>query len=248
MALIKLSKSSINSKEIQSVVKVLRKEFLGMGKEVISFENLLTKYFKRETVCLVNGFSALHIALEACGIGENDEVLVPSLTYVATFQAISASGAKPIPCDVDLENLNISIDDIKKITKKTKAIMPVWFAGNPAGLKDIYRLAKKKKLRVIEDAAHAFGSKINNKIIGSFGDICCFSFDGIKNITSGEGGCVVTNNKKIIKILKEKRVLGIKILKNPSKWKPKVKTQGWRYHMSNIMAAIGIIQFKKKSI
>ena len=249
MALIRLSKSSIGNEEIKNVNRILKKEFLGMGNEVISFEKKLSKYFKREVVCVVNGFSALHLSLEACGIGKKDEVLVPSLTYVATYQAISASGAKPISCDVDFETLNISVNEIKKkITPNTKAIMPVWFGGNPSGIFEIYKIAKKFKLRVIEDSAHAFGSYINDKLVGSFGDISCFSFDGIKNITSGEGGCVVTNDKIIIKKLKEKRVLGIKIKKNQNKWSPQVTTQGWRCHMSNLMAAIGSAQFNKKNL
>ena len=247
MALIKLSKSSLDKNEIFNVSKVLKKEFLGMGEEVFSFEKKLKKFFNRETVCVVNGFSALHLALESCGVGRDDEVLVPSLTYVATYQAIAATGATPISCDVDLDSLNISTEEIKKkITTKTKAIVPVWFGGNPDGIKEIYSIAKKFNLRVIEDAAHAFGSIIDKKNIGSFGDITCFSFDGIKNITSGEGGCVVTNDRSVIKILKEKRVLGIKIGRGKNKWAPKVNIQGWRYHMSNIMAAIGHAQFKKK--
>ena len=249
MALIKLSKSSLNNKEIQKVNKVLKKEFLGMGKEVNSFENKLSNYFKRDVVCVVNGFAALHLALEANEIGVDDEVLVPSLTYVATFQAISAVGAKPVSCDIDLETLNISVSEIKKkISSKTKAIMPVWFGGNPEGIFDIYRIAKTFNIRVIEDSAHAFGSQIKNKLIGSFGNISCFSFDGIKNITSGEGGCIVSSDKRIIKKIKEKRVLGIRLKHANKKWQPQVNTQGWRYHMSNIMAAIGLVQFDKKNL
>ena len=249
MAIIRLSKSSLDKNEISNVTKVLKKEFLGMGSEVFLFENKLKKFFKRDVTCVINGFSALHLSLEACGIGDNDEVLVPSLTYVATYQAITACGAKPISCDIDLESLNISIDDIKKkISYRTKAIMPVWFGGSAKGINEIYKIAKKNKLRVIEDAAHAFGSTIDKKLIGSFGDIACFSFDGIKNITSGEGGCVVSSDKRFNKILREKRVLGIKNNKNSNKWLPKVNIQGWRCHMSNIMAAIGLAQFKKKNV
>ena len=136
------------------------------------------------------------------------------------------------------------IDAEKKITSKTKAIIPVHYAGNTGNLDKVYKLAKKYKIRVIEDAAHAFGSKYKNKKIGSFGDIVCFSFDGIKNITSGEGGCVVTKDKKVLNNIKISRVLGIKKnIKNNLKFE--VHKQGWRYHMSNIMAAIGIEQLKK---
>jgi dTDP-4-amino-4,6-dideoxygalactose transaminase len=145
----------------------------------------------------------------------------------------------------------IDINDVKKkISKKTKAIMPVHFAGNPANLKDIYKLAKKNNLFVIEDAAHAFGSYYKKKLIGSLGDIVCFSFDGIKTITSGEGGCIVTSNKKLIDNIKNSRLLGIvgdteKRYAKKRSWDFDVKYQGWRYHMSDIMAAIGVEQLKK---
>lgn len=249
MALIRLSKSSIGNEEIRNVNKVLKNEFLGMGSEVFAFEKKLSKYFKRNTICVANGFSALHLAIESLNLKNNDEVLVPSLTFVASFQAITAAGAKPIACDVDLETLNLSVEDLKKkINKKTKVIMPVWFGGNLSGYDEIYKIAKKNKIRVIEDAAHAFGSKKNNILVGSEGDISCFSFDGIKNITSGEGGCIVCDDKKLSKLIKEKRVLGIKIHRNQKKWSPKVQVQGWRYHMSNIMAGVGLAQFKKKDV
>jgi len=131
--------------------------------------------------------------------------------------------------------------------------MPVHYAGGVGDLKEIYEFAKKFNIRVVEDAAHAFGTKYKNKLIGSQGDIACFSFDGIKNITSGEGGCVVTNDKKVIQSIKDSRLLGIqgdtkKRYKNARTWVPVVNHQGWRYHMSNIMAAIGIVQLKRFKI
>lgn len=128
--------------------------------------------------------------------------------------------------------------------------MPVHYAGNVGNLDEIYKFAKKFNIRVIEDAAHAFGSIFKNKLIGSQGDIVCFSFDGIKNITSGEGGCIVTKDTKVIKSVQDIRLLGIvddsnKRYKNSRTLTPTVNQQGWRYHMSNIMAAIGLIQLKR---
>ena len=184
MKLLRLSKSVISIRERKAVEKVLKKGFLGMGPEVYQFEKDLKSFFKREVVCFNSGTAALQIALQASGIGANDEVLVPSITYVASYQAISATGAKPISCDIDLKNMQVSLIDLKKkVTKKTKAIMPVHFAGSASQINETYKFAKKNNLRVIEDAAHAFGTKINGRKIGSFGDITCFSFDGIKNIT-----------------------------------------------------------------
>ena len=249
--LIRLSKSNISNKEIVAVKKVLKLGFLGMGQQVKLFENKLSTFFKRKVVCFNSGTAAIHVALQSCGIGRGDEVLVPSITYVATFQAISASGAKPVCCDINQNNLHISLKDIKKkITSKTKAIIPVHIAGYSENLSEIYKFAKKKNLRVIEDAAHAFGSKYKKKLIGSFGDIACFSFDGIKNITSGEGGCLVSRDKKIIKNAKDIRLLGVKNdtekrYSGHRSWITDVEQQGWRYHMSDINAAIGIAQFKR---
>ena len=249
--MIKLSKSSITKFEIEQVKKVLKNQFLGMGPEVKRFEDLLKKFFKRDVCCFNSGTAALQIALQTCGIGRGDEVLVPCITYVATYQAISATGAKPILCDINIKSLDISIDDAKKkFTKKTRAIIPVHFSGHPCNLKKIYKFSKVKRIKVIEDSAHAFGSMYDKKKIGSQGYINCFSFDGIKNITSGEGGCIVTNDKEIIRKAKVYRSLGVindaKLrYEKKKKWNYNVKEQGWRYHMSDINAAIGIAQLKR---
>ena len=148
-------------------------------------------------------------------------------------------------------DLTIDLEDAKKrLTINTKAIMPIHYSGNPGDLDDIYSFARENNLRVIEDAAHAFGSLYKKKLIGSFGDICCFSFDGIKNITSGEGGSIITRDQSVIDRVKDLRLLGVSKdsdnrYKNQRTWDFNVSTQGWRYHMSNIMAAIGIEQLKK---
>ena len=162
--MIRVSKSSISNKEIESVKKVLKNQFLGMGPEVKRFEDLLRKFFKRDVCCFNSGTAALQIALQSCGIGRGDEVLVPCITYVATYQAISATGAKSILCDIDIKTLDISIEDAeRKFTKKTRAIIPVHFSGHPCNLKKIYRFSKVKKIKVIEDSAHAFGSVYKKK-------------------------------------------------------------------------------------
>tara|TARA_Y100001958_G_C21173117_1_gene504474 strand:- start:40 stop:1167 length:1128 start_codon:yes stop_codon:yes gene_type:complete len=249
--MIRLSKSCLSIREIRNVKRILKKEFLGMGAEVKKFEDELKAFFKRKVLCVNSGTAALHLALQACSIKRGDEVLVPAITYLATFQAISATGAKPVMCDVNLEDLNISLESAKKnFTKKTKAIIPVHFMGHPCDLDKIYKFAKEKKIRVIEDSAHAFGSFYKTKKIGSIGDINCFSFDGIKNITSGEGGCVVTNDKKILTKVSNSRLLGVigeskKRYNGDRNWRYEVKEQGWRYHMSDINAAIGRAQLSR---
>ena len=252
--MIKLSKSVIGAEEKRAVLNVLEGEFLGMGKKVQEFEQRLTDFFGREAVCVVNGTAALHLALQACGIGPGDEVIAPSLTYVATFQAISATGAIPVACDINPETLQIDISSIKKhITRNTKAIVPVHYSGQPCELDKIFEIAKANRLRVIEDAAHALGSHYYNRKIGSFGDIACFSFDGIKNITSGEGGCVVSDDIEVLRKIKDSRLLGVekdteKRFSGQRSWLFDVNSQGWRYHMSDLMAAIGIEQLKKIAI
>ena len=249
--LIRLSKSVLNNEEIEAVSKVLKNEYLGMGKQVLNFENELNAFFNSKTVCVNSGTAAIQLALQAVGVERGDEVLVQSLTYLATYQAISALGAIPVSCDILSDSFTIDLKDAKtKITSKTKVILPVHYASNPGNLDEIYEFANTYDLRVVEDAAHAFGSLYKKNIIGSIGDVVCFSFDGIKNITSGEGGAVVTKNKEVIDYIKDARLLGIendssKRYENKRSWDFDVKNQGWRYHMSDIMASIGRIQLKK---
>ena len=251
--LIRLSKSVIGKEEILAVSKVLQNGFLGMGKEVYKFENELNLFFNSHSVCVNSGTAAIQLALQAVGLKKGDEVLVQSLTYLATFQAISALGAIPIACEINEESFTIDLNDAKnKLSNKTKVILPVHFGSNPGNLDEIYDFAKTHKLRIVEDAAHAFGSIYNNEMIGSIGDVICFSFDGIKNITSGEGGAVVSRNSEVIDLVKDIRLLGvendsIKRYKNKRSWDFDVKNQGWRYHMSDIMASIGRVQLNKFS-
>ena len=251
--MIRLSKSCLGEAEKQAVSRILDKEYLGMGEEVQLFENELTSLFKRPVVCVSSGTAALQLALESLGIDYGDEVLVQSLTYVASFQAISATGAKPISCEVDSSTFCFDIKDAKqKISKKTRAIMPVHYSGGVGELDQIYLFAEEYGLRVIEDAAHAFGTSYKGKKIGSFGDIACFSFDGVKNITSGEGGCVTSDDPEVIRKIKDIRLLGVekdteKRYSGKRSWEFNVKSQGWRYHMSDVMASIGRVQLSRFS-
>ncbi len=250
---IRLSKSSISKAEKEAVLRVLDKEYLGMGEEVKLFEEKIKNYLETsmDVVCVSTGTSALHLALSALGVKEGDEVLVPSLTYVASYQAISATGAKPISCEINPNTLFIDINDAKaKITKSTKVIMPVHYASSSKGIDEVYKLAKEFNLRVLEDAAQAFGSKQDGKLVGTQGDVICFSFDGIKNITSGEGGAILSNDKDLIQKVQDGRLLGVekdtdKRYSGQRSWDFDVNNQGFRYHMSNIMAAIGIVQIDR---
>lgn len=246
------SKPSIGKEELDQVQKVFDSNWLGMGDFVSKFETEIEKYIGNGIAIAVNsGTSALHLALETIGIEKGDEVIVPSLTFCASVQVVTALGAIPIFCEVNLNDLNVDIEDIKsKISSKTKAIIPVHYCGIASDMDSLIEIKNDLGIHIIEDAAHAFGSLYNGKKIGSFGDICCFSFDPIKNITCGEGGAIIVNDEELAGLIRKKRVLGI----DKDGWQRytenglgyyDVSTQGFRYHMSNINAAIGLAQLTK---
>jgi dTDP-4-amino-4,6-dideoxygalactose transaminase len=251
---IRLSKSVVGKKELEAVSEViLNIGYLGMGSEVLNFESEIADYLGvsvENVICVNTGTSALQLAVESV-IKPGDEVLVPSLTFLSSYQAITAAGGVPVSCEVYNESLTIDIEDAaSKITNKTRAVMPVHYASNPANLFRVYDFAKSNNLRVVEDAAHAFGCSVNQKKIGSFGDIICFSFDGIKNITSGEGGAIVAFDPDNLSFIKDARLLSIekdseKRYVGQRSWDFDVKHQGYRFHMSNIFAAIGRVQLKR---
>lgn len=250
--MIPVSKPSIGAEELEAVKKVFDTAWLGLGSTVFEFENKLKEYLGAKNVIAVNtGTSALHIVLDAFGVAEGDEVIVPSLTFCASIQVITALRAIPVFCEIDPDTLNIDLTDVKKlITPKTKAIIPVHYRGNSCDMDGLMDIGRKHNILIIEDAAHAFGSSYKGKKIGGFGDATCFSFDPIKNITCGEGGAVVLSDDVIAEDIRRKRILGIDKdtwhrYKNDRSWFYEVTTQGYRYHMSNINAAIGLAQLKK---
>ncbi|MFA5832101.1 MAG: DegT/DnrJ/EryC1/StrS family aminotransferase [Bacteroidota bacterium] len=247
-----VSRPSIGNEELEEVKKVFDTGWLGLGSTVFEFENKIKEYIGAKNVIAVNtGTTAIHLALDAFGIKEGDEVIVPSLTFCATIQAITALKAVPVFCEVYESDLNIDINDVKrKITKKTKAIICVHYYGNACDMDGLFQIAKPHGILIIEDAAHAFGSSYKGKKIGSFGDATCFSFDPIKNLTTGEGGAITLANDEIAEEIRRKRILGIDKdtwhrYRNERSWFYEITTQGYRYHMSNINAAIGLAQMKK---
>ncbi len=249
--MIQVSKGCLGEEELAEVREALDYGYFGMSYKVREFEEELKKYLGAEHVVATNtGTSALHLSLDALGIGQGDEVIVPSLTFVGSFQAVSATGATPVSVDIYPDTLLTNIDEVeRKITTRTRAIMPVHYAGNPCDMDALVKIAEEYRIRIVEDAAHALGSYYKGNKIGSFGDITCFSFDSIKNITCGEGGAVACHQVALADILRQKRLCGID-RKHPTTSTQrnlfdKVKTQGFRYHMSNINAAIGLAQLKK---
>ena len=254
MNAMRLSRSIVGEAEAQAVSRVITDiGYLGMGAEVQALETELAAYLgvrPEEVTCVNTGTAALHLATLAA-LPPGSDVLVPSLTYVASFQAIRMAGCEPVACDALLETGTLDLEDAeKRITERTKAVMPVHYASNPGDLDAVYAFAQKHGLRVIEDAAHAFGNIYKGKKIGSFGDIVCFSFDGIKNITCGEGGAIVSRDPAVNEIVRDARLLSVehdteKRYAGSRSWDFDVTRIGYRYHMSNIMAAIGRVQLPR---
>ncbi|MHC4264950.1 MAG: DegT/DnrJ/EryC1/StrS family aminotransferase [Planctomycetota bacterium] len=245
----------VGPEELEAIRKVFQSRWLGMGAVTEDFEKRIKKFLGVKNLIAVNsGTSALHIALDALGVGHGDDVVVPTFTFTATVQAILMTGAKPVFCDICQDTLNIDVDDLeKRLTPSTKVIMPVHFGGSPCDMDKLMSLTNKTNIKIVEDAAHAFGSTYKGHSIGTLGDITCFSFDPIKNITCGEGGAIATNNDDIAKKIRLKRMLGIdkdswSRQKEKNSWYYNVITTGYRYHMSNINAAIGIEQMKRLNV
>jgi dTDP-4-amino-4,6-dideoxygalactose transaminase len=228
--------------------------WLGMGATTKEFEERIAAYLGldgRFVVCTNTGTSAMHIALLAAGIGPGDEVITPSFNYVADHQAIRATGAEVVMCDVREDDLGIDVASAESlITQRTKAIVPLHFSGVPCRIDEVYALAQRHGLRVIEDACHAFGSTVGGAKIGSGGDVQFFSFDPVKIITSIDGGCVVTSSREEVERLQHLRLLGVDKdttlrYQNKRAWDYDVVSEGFRYHLTNIMASVGVSQIKR---
>ena len=247
--MIKLFEPHVGIEEIKSVKNVLQSKFWASGTgagNVLKFENKFKKYINSKNCIAVNsGTAALNLALSVCDI-KNKEVILPSLTFVATANAVIMNGGKPIFVDVDPNTLNIDAEKIENfISKKTKVILPVHFGGLPCDLNKISSLAKKYNLKIIEDAAHAAGASYKNKKIGSHSMAVCFSFHPIKNLAMPTGGLISINDKnhgKIWKLLSAGRWCGITDRKETSY---DIKKIGNNYYMNELSAAIGLVQLKK---
>jgi dTDP-4-amino-4,6-dideoxygalactose transaminase len=251
---LRLSRSILGPREAEATSRVLLDDgYLGMGREVQSFEVEVADFIgvpATHVTSVSSGTAALQLAVEAI-VAPGCEVLVQSFTFVASYQAITAAGAVPVSCEIDPSTGTIDLRDAEgRITDKTRAIMPVHYASNMGDLDAIYDFARSHGLRVIEDAAHSFGCDYGSQKIGAIGDVSCFSFDGIKNITSGEGGAVITGDQEVTARIQDSRLLGVE--KDTEKrqvgqrsWEFDVSRQGYRYHMSNLFAAIGRVQLQR---
>ncbi|MBW1972642.1 MAG: DegT/DnrJ/EryC1/StrS family aminotransferase [Deltaproteobacteria bacterium] len=252
MKTIPLTKPYIDEEELKAVLEPLKSGWLVQGTKVVEFEKVFSNFIGDGYTCAVsNCTAALHIALTLLGIKENDEVILPAFTYVATANAIEYLKAKPVFVDINIDTFNIKTEDIeKKITNKTKVIIPVHLFGLCADIDPILNLANKYKLKIVEDAACALGSYYKDTHAGLFGDIGCFSFHPRKIITTGEGGMIVTKHKPLIEKAKSLRDHGAKTSdlqrhNNKLFLMPEFNELGFNYRMTDIQASIGLSQMKK---
>ncbi len=250
-------KPFITDEEINFVIETIKSGWLTMGPKTIEFEEKFKDYIfksgskKGFAVSCNSCTAALHLALKAIGLEAGDEVIIPTNTFTATAEVVTYFGAKPVLCDIEETTHNIDVSKMESlITEKTKVIIPVHFGGQPCDMDEILKVAKKYNLYVIEDAAHALPSKYKEKMIGTIGDITCFSFYATKTLATGEGGMITTKNENYVRKMRINRLHGISrdawdryTLKG--NWYYEVVDNGYKYNTTDINSALGLAQLKK---
>jgi len=242
----------INDEDIKSVIEVLKSDWITQGPKIKEFEEAIAKFTgAKYAVALSSGTAALHAACFAVGITLGDEVITTPITFAASSNCVLYMGGRPVFVDIKEDTYNIDPEEIeRKVTNKTKAIIPVDFAGQPADLDKIYEIAKEYNLIVIEDASHALGAEYKGEKIGSLSDFTIFSFHPVKHITTGEGGMVVANNKEFYEKLLMFRAHGItknkvKLIKNEGLWYYEMQELGYNCRITDFQCALGMSQLKK---
>ncbi|MFH1452568.1 MAG: DegT/DnrJ/EryC1/StrS aminotransferase family protein [Armatimonadota bacterium] len=250
--MIPVFRPSYDEKELKALKEVLESRWVGLGPRTKLFEEKFAEYTGVKFASGVNSAtSALHLALAGLNIGPGDEVIVPVITFVSTAMVCDYQGAKIVFADVDSCSLNIDLNDVeKKITKRTKAVVPVHFGGYPVDMARLKKIIGKRNIAVIEDCAHAAGSSYKGRKVGSIGDMGCFSFHAVKNLAISDGGMITTNSKKLYDRITKLRWMGIskdtfKRTSSRYSWYYEINEIGYKYHMNDIMAAIGIPQLEK---
>ncbi len=249
---ISLSELNFDQREQKMVDQVIKRQWLTMGETVERLETNFAAFTgAKYAIALSSGTAALHLAVIALGMKPGDEVIVPSLSFVASSNAILYAGAKPVFVDISaLDDFNLSCEEVeRKITARTKAIMVVHYGGYLADMDRIRRVAKRHRLFIIEDSAHAIGADLNSRMAGTLGDVGCFSFFSNKNMATGEGGMIVTNNGRLARKLRLLRSHGMTSM-TLNRFKGHAHSYdvvelGYNYRMTEISAALGILQLKK---
>ena len=242
--MIKFSKHNISNSDINKSLVAIKSGWLAHGKNSNLFEENFKKFTKSKFCILVSSCTAaLHLSCLSLNIKKGDEVIVPAQTHVATAHAVELTGAKAVFVDVDVITGNIDINQIEKNFKKTKAIIVVYMAGYPMDISKL-KISKKYNLKLIEDCAHGLGTVINKKHVGNFGETGCFSFYPTKQITTGEGGAIITNNRRLYEKLKRMKAFGINkdITQRKKQGEYDVIELGNNYRMTDFQAALGISQ------
>ncbi|MBM3308861.1 MAG: DegT/DnrJ/EryC1/StrS family aminotransferase [Candidatus Altiarchaeales archaeon] len=237
--MIPIAKPLIGKEEVKLVVEALKSRSIAQGPKVKEFEGKFAEYIGVKRAVAVNsGTAALHVALLAHGVKPGDEVIVPSFTFIATANSVLYCNAKPVFADVDDDSFNIDVEDVKrKITSKTKAVIPVHLYGQPADMKELMEISREKNIAVIEDACQSHGAAYEGKKVGGFG-IGCFSFYPTKNMATGEGGMLTTDDDRIAELCEVIRSHG-------SRKRYYHEMLGFNYRMTDINAAIGLAQLEK---
>ena len=260
--MIQVFRPSITEREVEAVSEVLRSGWLGLGPKTAEFETKFADYVGAEYAIGTNSATAaLHLVLAALGIGPGDEVLVPTMTFVSTAHAVLYCGATPVFVDIEPDTLNIDLEDAEcRITKRTRAIVPVHYGGHACQMNELWQMADAHDLLVVEDAAHACGGQYYGQRVGSLRSTAtCFSFHAVKNLTCGDGGMITTNQPELVHTLKRLRWCGIdKSTWDRARavgasrdryshygWYYEVHELGYKYHMNDIMAAIGLVQLDR---
>lgn len=255
---VRLFKPSLGDEEIQSIKDAFDRAWLGLGPKTREFEKQWTNYIGcKESVGVNSCTAALHLAVSAFRFPKGKKVLVPVLTFASTAMAPIYNGLEPVFVDVDEDTLTISLEDLeRKCDKDCVAVMPVHYGGYPAKIDEIMNFAKSKNLKVIEDCAHTAGGEYKGKILGTWGDIGCYSFEEKKCMTTGDGGMICSNDAELISPLKSSRWVGMNkdtwqrekensINKSNSHWYYEILELGYKYNMNDLMASIGLVQLKK---
>lgn len=245
-------RQSIDEEDIEAVAEVLRGEYVTTGPTVEEFERSICNYTgARYGIAVSSGTAALHVACLAAGIGPGDEVITSPMTFAASSNCVLYCGGTPVFADIKPDTYNIDPADIRrKVTSKTKAIIPVHFTGQPCELDEIHSIAEEFNLLVIEDAAHALGADYKGKRIGGISDMTIFSFHPVKHITTGEGGIITTNDERLYERLKLFRSHGITrderfMSQKDGDWYYQQTDLGYNYRITDIQCALGISQLKK---
>jgi len=243
---------NIDNSDKKAVITALESNLLTGGPTLRKFENSFRDFTgSKYAIGVSNATAALQLSLKSLKIGKDDEVIIPDMTFVATANAVLFTGATPILADINFEDLNISVESIKKnMSSKTKAIIPVHFAGKSCNMKEIRKIAKQYRVKIIEDCAHAVGTKFGNTHVGNFGEAGCFSFYPTKNLTTIEGGMIITNSFKTAQYIMKSRNHGIsRTLKerfsNGLPWDYEIFEMGYNFRLDEIRSCLGVNQLKR---